>query len=298
MARFRQAAVKYSYKHTVAEAAIRYKVCTRTIKRWRAAYDGTLASLKDKSRRPKRCRDEQTPEEYAMIKKLYPYYPDKMSLWDRLREKGYKRCYQSMCKAIRRMGLDKTKKSRTVRKPKPYARAEYPGQKVQIDVKFVPNLCVADGKKYYQYTAVDECTRLCYREMYDEHSTYSSLDFLKKLMRFFPFAIREVQTDNGTEWTKALLTKNPHAKTLFEQHLEDCGIIYHRIRVATPRHNGKVERQHRIDEVRFYSRLRMYGLEDGRKQLKAYNKKSNNISKSCLKYRSPNAVLEDYLGLM
>ena len=107
-----------------------------------------------------------------------------------------------------------------------------------------------------------------------------------------------LQTDNGTEWTTALLTKNPGHKTLFEQYLEEHGIIYHRIRVATPRHNGKVERQHRIDEVRFYSRLRMYGLADGRKQMKTYNKKSNNISKSCLKYRSPNAVLRDYLGAM
>ena len=87
-------------------------------------------------------------------------------------------------------------------------------------------------------------------------------------------------------------------KTLFEDHLADCGIIYHRIRVATPRHNGKVERQHRIDEAQFYSRLRMYSLADGRKQLKCYNKKSNNISKSCLKYRSPNAVLQDFLGAM
>lgn len=179
-----------------------------------------------------------------------------------------------------------------------FKRAEYPGQKVQIDVKFVPSSCIADGNKYYQYTAVDECTRLCFREMYDEHSTYSSLDFLKKLIEFFPFPIREVHTDNGTEWTNALLVKTSTHKTLFEQHLEDCGIIYHRIRVATPRHNGKVERQHRIGEGRFYSRLRMYGLADGRKQIKTYNKKSNNISKSCLKYRSPNAVLQDYLGAM
>lgn len=296
--RFRQAAVKYSYKNTVERAAIRYKVSERSIYRWRRQYDGTLDSLKEKSHRPKHCNNEQTPEEYAMIKKYYSYYHDKMMLWDRLREKGYKRCYQSMIRAIKRMGLDKTKSKRTARKPKPYMRAEYPGQKVQIDVKFVPNVCVADGNKYYQYTAVDECTRLCFREMYDEHSTYSSLDFLKKVIDFFPFAIREVQTDNGSEWTNALLIKSSKHKTLFEQHLEDCGIIYHRIRVATPRHNGKVERQHRIDEARFYSRLRMYGLEDGRKQLKAYNKKSNNISKSCLKYRSPNAVLADYLGVM
>lgn len=28
-------------------------------------------------------------------------------------------------------------------------------------------------------------------EMYDEHSTYSSLDFLKKLIQYFPFLITE-----------------------------------------------------------------------------------------------------------
>lgn len=76
--------------------------------------------------------------------------------------------------------------------------------------------------------------------MYDEHSTYSSLDFLKKLIEYFPFPIREIQTDNGTEWTNALLVKKAEHKTLFEEYLEKNGIIYHRIRVATPRHNGKV----------------------------------------------------------
>ena len=58
---------------------------------------------------------------------------------------------------------------------KPYARAWYPGQKVQVDVKFVPSECVVNGKKYYQYTVVDECTRYCFRELYDEHSTISSI---------------------------------------------------------------------------------------------------------------------------
>lgn len=105
-ARFRQEAVKYSYKHTVKDAAIRYKVAERTIYRWRDRYDGTLESLKDKSRRPKRCNNEQTPGKITLIKKLYPYYPDKMALWDRLCEKGYKRCCQTLCRTIRKLGLE------------------------------------------------------------------------------------------------------------------------------------------------------------------------------------------------
>ena len=90
-------------------------------------------------------------------------------------------------------------------KPKPYQRAEYLVQKVQIDVKYVPSCCVVNGQKYYQYTAVDECTRWTFREMYDEHSTYSSRDFLLKLIKAFPAPIREIQTDNGRGFTNAYL---------------------------------------------------------------------------------------------
>ena len=76
------------------------------------------------------------------------------------------------------------------------------------------------------------------------------------------------------------------------------GILYHRIRVATPQHNGKVERQHRIDEIRFYSKMRMYSLKDGRKQPDNYNKRSNDIPKICLNFLSPNEMLAKYLGVM
>ena len=299
IAKFRQRVVKYSYKHGATNASNRFRVCRNAIYEWRQKYDGTWKSLRDRSHRPHSHPNQQSEEELKLIERYYRRYKgDKMLMWDKLRERGYKRCYQSMLRAIRKLNLDESPEKRQGYKPKPYKRADYPGQKVQIDVKFVPSYCVTNGQKYYQYTAIDECTRWCFREMYDEHSTYSSLDFIKKVVEKFPFPIREVQTDNGTEWTNALLVKKSTHKTLFEQFLEDNGIIYHRIQVATPRHNGKVERQHRIDEQRFYRHMRMYNLEDGRKQLKRYNKISNNISKSCLKFRSPNAVLEDYLGVM
>lgn len=297
-AHFRQRVIKYSAKNGVTAASIRYRVCRKAIYDWKKRYDGRWQSLIDRSHRPHSHPRQQTAEEYAMIERYYRRTKDKMMLWDKLRENGYTRCYNSLLRAIKRLKLEETTEKRKGYKPKPYKRADYPGQKVQIDVKFVPVYCVANGQKYYQYTAVDECTRFCFREMYDEHSTYSSLDFLKKLIEKFPFPIREVQTDNGTEWTNALLVKKSTHKTLFEEYLEECGIKYHRIQVATPRHNGKVERQHRLDEQRFYSKMRMFSLEDGRKQLAKYNKISNNISKSCLKYRSPNAVLADFLAVM
>lgn len=246
-------------------ASIRFKVCRQSVYNWSERYDGKWKSLVERSHRPHHHQSEHSPEEKEMILRRYPRYKnDMIALWDSLRKSGYTRKYGSMIRVIKKWVKPETAK-RSARKLKPYARAWYPGQKVQVDVKYVPSECVVNDRKYYQYTAVDECTRYCFREMYDEHSTYSSEDFIKKLIKDFPFPIREVQTDNGTEFTTVLLVKDKQSKTLFEKALEDNDIIYHRIRVATPRHNGKVERQHREDGKRFYSKLRIFSLEDGRK---------------------------------
>ena len=298
-AHFRQRVLKYSLKYGVTRASDRFGRSRQAIYEWRAKWDGkSWKSLVEKSHRPHHHPAEHTPEEKEMILRRYPRYKDDMMLlWDSLRKSGYTRSYTSLVRVVRKWVQPEIQK-RTARKNKPYARAEYPGQKVQVDVKFVPSYCVTNGRKYYQYTAIDECTRWTYREMYEEHSTYSSAQFLANLVKKCPFPIREIQTDNGTEFTNALLQKNCDHKSLFENMLDRYDIIYHRIRVATPRHNGKVERQHRIDEARFYKKMRMYSLEDGRKQLERYNARSNDIPKICLNFRSPNEVLAEYLAIM
>lgn len=298
-AQFRQRVTNYSKKHGVTKASDKYRVSRNAIYEWKAKYDGHWKSLRDKSHRPKSHPNQHTADEISLIIRHWQKNKDdKIVLWDTLRKKGYKRCYASMIRLIRKLGLEQEPYKRKGYKPKPYQRAEYPGQKVQIDVKYVPSWCVANGTKYYQYTAIDECARVVFREMYDEHSTYSSKDFLMKLIKAFPFSIREIQTDNGREFTNAYMSTKTDLKSLFENALEDMDIIYHRIRVATPRHNGKVERQHRTDEKRFYKKRRMYNLEDGRKQLAKYNKWSNNIPKICLNFLSPNEVLTIYLGVL
>ena len=294
---YRQRMMAYSEHHGVEETANRYHVCRKTVWKWSKRWDGTAKSLEEKSRRPKSSPRKQKPWEIELVKRMRKKYGEDLLLgYQKAREKGYKRSYGCFKRtAEKEIPL---KKKAPKRKNKPYQRASYPGQKVQIDVKYVPSYCVADGKKYYQYTAKDECTRWTYREMYEEHSTYSSQQFLLSLVEHAPFMIREVQTDNGSEFTKRLMSNDPNDKTLFEQELERMGIIYHRIRPATPRHNGKVERQHRIDEMRFYRHMRMYSLEDGRRQLARYQRQSNNNIMTCLGMRSPNQVLQLYLDAM
>ena len=299
MKHFRQRIIKYLEKHTVTEASIRFRISRKTIYKWKNRYDGTLESLEDRSHRPHNSPKAHSEKELKLIRRLAKKHnwTDLILIYQELKERyNYQRSYGGLKQVIAKMKKNKAKK-KNKKKPKPYKRAAYIGQKVQIDVKFVPSECVTDGKKYYEYIAVDECSRWAYRQMYDEHSTYSSYKFLLELIKAAPFQIREIQTDNGTEFTKALLSKNPE-KTIFEQELEKLGIIYHRIRVATPRHNGKVERQNRQDGERFYSKMKMYNLTDGRKQLSAYQRKSNNYIKTCLNMKSPNQVIEEYLGVM
>lgn len=297
MKHFRQRIIKYLKNHTVTETAIRFKVSRKTVYKWLKRYDGTLDSLSDKSHRPHNIPKAHSERELKLIKRLAKKYKwtDLILVYQELKERyNYTRSYGGLKRVISKMKSQKTKKKKTKRKPKPYKKAAYIGQKVQIDVKFVPSYCVANGKKYYEYIAVDECSRWAYREMYDEHSTYSSYQFLINLIKNAPFPIREIRTDNGFEFTNALKSTKGK-KTLFETALEKFDIIYHRIRIATPQHNGKVERQNRQDEERFYRYMRMYSLEDGRKQLATYQKKSNNYIKTCLNFQSPNQVVGKYL---
>lgn len=298
----RQRMVEYFKKHGNGTAtANRYKVSRKTLYKWVKRYDGTLESLMERSHRPHYSPRAHTENELKQIRRVMKkhHWEDVILAYQDMREKyDYTRSYGGFKRVAHKLKEDKGNKRRKKRHNKPYQRADYPGQKVQVDVKFVPSECVVDGRKYYQYTAVDECTRWTYRQMYDEHSTYSSEQFLIALIRHAPFQIEEIQTDNGTEFTKALISNDPTDKTLFELKLEEKGIRYHRIRVATPRHNGKVERQHRIDQERFYNRLRMFSLEDGRKQLAVYQKKSNDYIKHCLDLRSPNQVLAEFQAVM
>ena len=174
--------------------------------------------------------------------------------------------------------------------PKPYEQMKYPGQRVQIDVKFVPEACIvgdAKGQKFYQYTAIDEYSRFRYLEAFEEHSTYSSAIFLEHMLKAFPFQVECVQTDNGQEFTKRLGTSQKPTPTLFETRLKQCGIKHKLIRPYTPRHNGKVERSHRKDNEYFYATHTFFSFDDFKKQLAVHSRKYNHFPMRPLNWKSP-----------
>ena len=110
-------------------------------------------------------------------------------------------------KVLRRNGLIqerkyKRKENRTYKAPK-----YLPGEKVQIDLKYVKledEIAKKQGKIFrwvYQHTAIDIATGIKFKMIYESRDTQASVDFLSRVRLFYPFPIKVIQTDNGFEFT-------------------------------------------------------------------------------------------------
>ena len=117
-----------------------------------------------------------------------------------------------------------------------------PGHHIQMDVKFLILRGESGEKiKRFQYTAIDDTTRIRELKVYEKHNQLSSIDFVNYAVEKFPFRINTIQTDNGHEF-----------QSKFHWHAQDLGMRYKFIKPGAPQHNGKVERSHLTDKMEFY----------------------------------------------
>ena len=164
---------------------------------------------------------------------------------------------------LKRKGLTRKRKPH----PKRYRRTfvvPNPGDLLQVDVKFVPYLL--QGRKLYQFTAIDCCTRLRVIQLHEEMASYTAKAFIQYALSTFPFPVRFVQTDNDsifTHWYTAG-PKTPLDRPVkthpFTARCEAFHAQHRLIPPRTPRLNGRVERSHQTDEEEFY-RLRRYSTQ-------------------------------------
>ena len=115
--------------------------------------------------------NHHTAEELSLTKRVYSKFKHEglAQVYTEAKKRGYTCSYGSMC-CQKRRHIPKTKESKQYCKSnwKPDV-VTYPGEKVQINIKYVPNECLlfnTNGIKYYQITAIDEYSRkrhfLCY----------------------------------------------------------------------------------------------------------------------------------------
>ena len=142
---------------------------------------------------------------------------------------------------------------------------QVPGHHVRVDVKFL-QFKGADGRtrKRYQFTAIDDATRIRALRIYERHNQQSAIDFIDEVVERFPFRIHTIRTDNGHEW-----------QARFHWHVEDLGIRHVYIRPRSPNLNGTVERLHLTDQLEFYQLLDYTGDVDLRAKLAVWEEFHN-----------------------
>ena len=297
--KYKQSLMKYAASHGVSKASRKYNRARSFIYFWQKRWDGSVESLKPESRRPHHHPNEHTLDELKLIRDMRRRNPmvGMVELWCKLRNRGYSRCLESLWRVLKREGLIAVKEKEPYT-PKPYQQMTHPGERVQIDVKVVPRKCIADPElKLFQYTAIDEYSRYRILGAYPEQTTFSSYQFLLRVVAEFKkkgIKVECVQTDNGFEFTNRFSPREAKHLNMFEEALSLLNIRHKLIRPYTPRHNGKVERSHREDQKRFYDSHSFFSLADFGEQLAVHQRRSNSFPMRPLHWASPMDTLKSF----
>lgn len=191
----------------------------------------------------------QTPveviEKVLHLRKNYHLGPDRI-MWYLARYHDIKISGAGVYRILKRNGVSRLPRGTRLHKvhTKRYNK-QVPGHHIQVDVKFLIFKKKNGTKiKRYQYTAIDDATRIRALKVYEKHNQVSAIDFVDYVIEKFPFRIQMIRTDNGHEF-----------QAKFHWHVEDRGIRHAYIKPGSPQLNGKVERSHRSDQEEFYQLL-------------------------------------------
>ena len=242
-----------------------YGISRQVYYRWLRRYqEQGIDGLRDLSRRPHHSPNATHVDVVGKILYLrqnYHFGPGKIAMYLK-RYHDVEVSNSGVWRILKRLDLNRLPASqRYKRLDKRWKRYEkqLPGHQVQIDVKFVAPLktaarpAVGRRTKYYQFTAIDDCTRLRVLRIYPRCDQKTAIQFVDYVLERLPFPVQTIQTDNGAEFQSA-----------FHYHVLDKGVSHHYIKPRTPRLNGKVERSHRIDAEEFYALLDGLVIDDAK----------------------------------
>lgn len=235
--------------HNVALTCRYYGISREAFYKWLRRYEQFgVEGLRDRSCRPHISPSATRLEVVGKIIYLRQHYhfgPHKISMYLK-RYHDIQISISGVWRILKRLDLSRLPTSQRYKSHaqrwKRYEKPQ-PGHQVQLDVKFIAPI-TGSRKRHYQFTAIDDCTRLRVLRIYDRLNQKTAIRFVDEVLERLPFRVEQIQTDNGSEFQAA-----------FHWHVLDRGIRHVYIKPATPRLNGKVERSHRIDDEEFYRLL-------------------------------------------
>ena len=244
--RFKLVVLEHANHFGVTKACKEFNVSRSTFYRWKQKYDkeGQSGLYRE---RPVAYRHPRKTSPEVVGKILAEYQLGALRIMYYLhRYHGIKISESTVTRVLRANGIRRLPKTapRHALHTKRYTKT-VPGHHVQVDVKFL-KLKDRKGKtvKRYQYTAIDDATRIRALQIYPTHDQNCAIQFMDYVVEKFPFRISTVRTDRGHEFQAG-----------FHWHIEDPGIRHVYIKPQTPQLNAKVERSHRTDQTEFYQLL-------------------------------------------
>ena len=220
--------------HNVAQTCRYYGISRQTFYKWLRRYEEQgPEGLRDRSSRPHTSPNATSAEVVGKIMYLRQHYhfgPHKIAMY-LSRYHDITISPSGVWRILQRLDMNRLPSSQRHKShEKRWKRYEkpQPGHRVQMDVKFITPIGAA-GKRFYQFTAIDDCTRLRVLKVYPRCNQKTAIQFLDYLLARLPFRVEVIQTDNGGEFGSQ-----------FHYHVIDRGIRHVYIRPATPRLNGKV----------------------------------------------------------
>lgn len=274
----------------IAQACRRFGITRQCFYNWRRRYQAEgEAGLANRSSRPHghpRQTPSQIEEKILYLRRVYHFGPDRIA-WYLERYHEFRMSASGVHRVLQRNGVSRLPSNCPKRSivSKRYEK-QVPGHHVQVDVKFL-QFKGADGQrvKRYQFTAIDDATRIRALKIYNKHTQASAVDFIDHVVERFPFRIHTIRTDNGHEF-----------QALFHWHVEDLGMRHVYIKPRSPNLNGKVERSHLTDELEFYQLLDYTDDVDLREKLGVWEEFYNvNRPHSAFGGRTPYEVLREKL---
>lgn len=264
---------------------------------WNRFNPKQLNTLEDhkESRRPHHLREMTTPQDVVArviaIRKA-DCEKSKYEIGEELRREGLKLGTSTIQKIIKRHPeLSNTQHRKRIKSHFKRAIArirasrelkeKYPGSLVQIDTKHLYVL----GRRFYLFCAVDCKTRYGFVSIFQTGASSSGAEFLDQVVKYFPFKVGAVQTDNGSEY---LLN--------FHQKTQELGLTHFFSEPSCPKQNGRVERfiQTVTYEYFNYQVDLLDDLEEINKRCEEFNLKYNFFRfHRALGYKTPAEALEN-----
>ena len=236
-----------------------YGITRQSFYTWRRRHEELGEDgLRPLSRRPRvspRATHVDVVGKILYLRQHYHFGPGKISMYLK-RYHDVAVSPSGVWRILKRLDLNRLPASqRYKRLEKRWQRYEkqQPGHQVQLDVKFIAPIPGVTKRRYYQFTAIDDCTRLRVLRIYPALNQKTAIQFADYVLERMPFTVQVIQTDNGPEFGP-----------MFHYHVLDKGVGHKHIKPRTPRLNGKVERSHRIDAEEFYRLLEGTVIDDAR----------------------------------